>query len=359
MLIIQLKYAVISYKAGIFIQLVPKFVSELCRTFKYKVQISDTVMPPPIIIVTNCTNRKRSVEKAIALDEVSLNGSLEIVAIRWAALLENALRIKKAGDVYSGRSIAEAKKAKEVVAGELYVISAGLGIVHADEPIPAYNLTVSAGIGSLAPLLNQLSKTPADWWSALNNELGSTRSIASLLNANKNTRLLLALPSSYLELISQELTRLTAAQLTQIRIITSKLGEETLPLCLHGLVLPYDERLEGSKYKGTRSDFPQRALLHFVMELNGHNLDHDVANQKVRNAMETMRARTLPVRTRKNDAEILALLRGNWVKYGGTANRMLRFLRDDVLVACEQSRFRGLWLKVKEELKTEGQEWQR
>jgi hypothetical protein len=338
---------------------VRKLLLELCRTFSSKARISDAVMPPPVIIVTNCTNRKRSTESTVSLSEAQRRGTLECVARRWVEALEKVPLIDEAQNVYGGRSISEAKNATEIVNGELYVVSAGLGLIHASERIPAYNLTVSEGPGSLAPFLSNLGKRPADWWSALINEFGPTRSLRWLIETNKKARVLLALPSGYLELIAQDLDELTTAQVAQIRIITSKLGEDALPARLRRLVLPYDERLEGSTYAGTRTDFPQRALRHFVTELGGHNLDPATADDKVWNTMEALKKPVLPMRVKKSNDEISALLRANWDQYGGSSSRLLRFLRDDALVACEQSRFRGLWLQMQEELRMRGEEWQR
>jgi len=313
-------------------------------------------MHPPVIIVTNCTNRKRTNGSMVSLSEAQRQGTLECVARRWVKAVKKAPRIDEAQNLYGGRSISEAKNAKKVVSGELYVVSAGLGLIHASEKIPAYNLTVSEGTGSLAPLLRNLGKRPSDWWSALINELSPPLSLRSLIEANKKARVLLALPSGYLELIAQDLNDLTSAQTERLRIITSRPGEAVLSQRLRRLVLPYDERLEGSTYAGTRTDFPQRALRHFVTELGGHNLDHVTAVSKVRDAMEAFQKPVRPARVRKSDDEILALLQAKWDKHGGSSTRLLRYLRDDELVACEQSRFRGLWLQMQKELSTRGEE---
>jgi hypothetical protein len=116
-----------------------------------------------------------------------------------------------------------------------------------------------------------------------------------------------------------------------------------LPTRLQSSVLPYDERLEGlDGYAGTRSDFPQRALRHFVEVVRGHTLPLEQAREHVRAAMAALRKPVLPERQRKSDEEIIALLRQHWQRLNGSATALLRYLRDDALVACEQSRFRTL-----------------
>lgn len=291
----------------------------------------------------------------VALRANDLRGSLESVVRRWAKALQKAPSVDEARYVYGGRSIAEAKNAAKAAGAPLYVLSAGLGVVHELEPIPAYDLTVAPGSGSITPFLNRMGKAPADWWNSLTSELGPNRSFRSLVENNKGKLILLALPASYLELISDDLSSLSARQVKQIRVLTSKLGETYIPDHLKPYVLPYDERLEGApKYAGTRTDFPQRALLHFIQEVEGHQRDFSSAYAAVLFEMASLKKPELPPRAKKTDEEIAALLRRNWSKYDGSSGRLLRFLRDEALVACEQSRFRDLWRQIQQEFATRG-----
>ena len=119
---------------------------------------------------------------------------------------------------------------------------------------------------------------------------------------------------------------------------------------LRRCVMPYDERLEGhERFAGTRSDFPQRAMRHFVEELDGQYLDVERANDAVETAMAQLKRPVLPQRARKTDEEIIKLIRSQWMTHDGSSLRLLRYLRDEALVACEQSRFRGLWHRVRAE----------
>jgi hypothetical protein len=310
----------------------------------------EVVMSHTAILVTNCTNRKRIRGKVLRLGASGLKGTVADVARRWAEAVASATQVYAAQHVYVGRSIAEAKNAAQFVNGELYVVSAGLGLVHSVELIPAYDLTVSAGTGSVAPLLNRERKSAADWWETLTSVLGPHRSVRRLVEANKKATILFALPAGYLALISRDLGGLTATQASRIRIVTSSLGAASVPDHLQRYVLPYDERLEGSAYAGTRVDFPQRALRHFIEQV-GCDLSLEQAHAQVKAAMEALMKPVLPLRAKKSDDEILAVLRKHWDQYEGRSGRLLRFLRDDALVACEQSRFRGLWLRVQDELR--------
>lgn len=249
-----------------------------------------------------------------------------------------------AADLYAGRSISEAKRAAERLAAPLYIASAGHGLVRGDDPIPSYDITASPSPeNALHRCLLRLQKTPADWWQALIQTFGSQRSLAELVETAPSAVVLLAAPSAYLGLLAGELAQLSDAAVARLRIVTSAHGALNLPPRLQAVALPYDERLEGlPAYAGTRSDFPQRALHHFVAVLNGHALPLENARQRVSAAMALLQKPSLPERQRKTDEEIIALLKQNWARLNGSATALLRYLRDDALVACEQSRFRTL-----------------
>jgi len=199
------------------------------------------------------------------------------------------------------------------------------------------------------PLLVRLGQEPSDWWRVLTAELGARHTIPALLQRHSGALALFALPGSYVALIAEDLASLTEVQVNRIRIITSDHGRAFVPDNVRHVALPYDERLEGSSYAGTRTDFAQRAMRHFVETLEGHRLSVDEAHASVANAMRNLTKPVVPMREKKTDAEILALLRENWHRFDGASTRLLRFLRDEALVACEQGRFRGLWSDLQQE----------
>ncbi|MEX3639191.1 hypothetical protein [Paraburkholderia sp. BR14320] len=307
-----------------------------------------------MIIVTNCTNRKRVGDDTVTLTAADMNGSLSSVAARWGKAIRKVRPSKEAQDIYMGRAFSEARQVAASLGGTLYIVSAGLGVVGATEAIPSYNLTVAEGDNSLKPLLTHLGKRPSDWWTALTTELGQQRSVRALLESNADALALFALPGSYIALIAEDLASLTQRQLSRVRIITSDHGRTLVPEHARHVALPYDERLEGSSYVGTRTDFPQRALRHFIEVLTGHELSVDDARASVSAAMLALKKPVIPLRERKTDSEILTLLRKNWDRFDGASARLLRYLRDEALVACEQSRFRNLWCRLQQDLANEG-----
>jgi len=299
-----------------------------------------------VIVITSCTNRKKKAGTVLALEGTDTAASLFELARAWSqqvqALCKSETQV--AVELYAGRSITEAKRVAESLSAPLYIVSAGHGLLCPDDHIPSYNVTTSpAADNVLHQCLLRLGKSPADWWQALIHAVGTQRSLTELVARSPGTIMLLAVPSAYLGLLARELADLSEGDIARLRIITSPHGASTLPARLQSTVMPYDERLEGlDAYSGTRSDFPQRALRHYVAVLEGHSLPLEAARRQVSKAMAALRKPVLPERQRKTDEEIMALLRSNWERFNGSSTTLLRFLRDEALVACEQSRFRLL-----------------
>ena len=282
----------------------------------------------------------------LALQDADAVESLTALAQAWQqqVLAVGQGQLHAAGDLYGGRSITEARHTANSLSAPLHIVSAGHGLLHADDRIPSYDVTVTpASDNPLHRCLLRLGRSPADWWPALIEAFGVQRSLTGLVKDFPESLVLLAVPSVYLTLLSRELANLSDDALSRLRVLTSSYGASTLPARLQTTVMPYDERLEGlAAYAGTRSDFPQRALRHFVTVLGGHALPLDTGRQSVQEAMRALRKPALPARQRKTDDEIILLLRQNWDRLNGSCTALLRCLRDDALVSCEQSRFRSL-----------------
>jgi hypothetical protein len=301
-------------------------------------------------VITNCTARKRSIEPVARLQPSDLKGSAANIAARWFQTTAAIDSLTAVGDLYLGRAMVESKAVASQLDGSLHVISAGLGLKAQNERVPNYDITVASGPGSLFPALARAGSTAADWWQELNAIRGSPMPLSHLINLRGETRFLLALPSAYVDMLSHDLERIKDDALDRLYIFTSNSGSKLVSDRLVRCILTYDERLEGHPgYAGTRSDFPQRAMRHFVEQLQGHRLTHTSAQDAVQACLHSLKRPLIPHRERKSDSEILELLRVQWTNHAGSSSRLLRYLRDTALVACEQSRFGGLWRQVKAE----------
>jgi len=294
-------------------------------------------------VVTICTRRKKTdaVREATA---VSLPvGTQSKVGAAWLKRLESLGETAAAEDIYAGRGFAIAREAAEALAGRLFIASAGLGLVPSSRKIPAYGLTVSpSDPDSVANRISgQLDS--ADWFEAmLKGPYSDTWS--KVANAGSG-RILLALTNSYAAMIGPSLAALPAATRERLRFFGPSLGE-FLPPSLKANVCPHDSRID-TIMPGTKSDLPQRCLLHFAQVVGGRpgNCESDFA--KITASLKGVRRPARPVRPRQTDQQILKLINAH-VKAGSGMVKTLRAIRHDHGVACEQGRFTRLYRLVAE-----------
>lgn len=301
------------------------------------------------IVVTNCTARKKA---GMPLVPFAPKGeSIRQVAEEWrTSLAAQSFRLQ-AGQMYVGRSILEARKVSQDIGAPLFIVSAGIGLVESGEPIPGYDMSASGKVSKLAVTLARLGVSKSDWWHLL----ASGKGFGWLLRENPDAIVLVSLPSEYLGMVLGELEALPSRDLARVRVFTSPAGRKKIGRVPGLPSLPYDERLESIVgYAGTRSDFPQRALKHFVAELNGHLLPIQEASRTVAATLGGFECKPVPERRRLDDREIRELIRQAWGAVGGNSAKLLRHLRDTELVACEQGRFSRLRRQVEAKIKEAG-----
>lgn len=296
-----------------------------------------------ISLVTVCTNRK-SIPISERLHAERLpSGPQEMVSKVWRDWLRNAEPRIPARRLYAGRGFSEALAVVEARKADLWIASAGLGLVHGDDEVPGYDLTLSAGSDS--SILNKITDSSFDaarWWSDLGRRRRPKRSLAGLLRAHPAGHVVVSVPGSYLGLLQDDLLSTDSVTLRKLRIV-GPLDLERVASRLRPLVMPYDDRLNGpaSPLKGTRADFPQRAARHFLDLACGDGLSDDPEADvaRVRTSLRDLPWPEHPTRRQLGDDDIVKAILSNWERASGQSTKMLRLLRDDEGIACEQSRF--------------------
>ena len=301
-------------------------------------------------ILTNCSSIKRRVGHSITPSLSYRN--LEDVCDAWVRKIQKSDQLKSVENTYGGRSFTEAVFVSDHLNADLHVISAGLGLVNRFDLIPNYNLTISQGSGSIAEWLSEKKLKSSDWWALLNERLNQPKPILNLLQQSEG--IILAVPSTYLELISEELQSISIDELEKLYIITSPSGQNNLTPSLKLRSLPYDERLNGNfKYNGTRNDFPQRSLKHLVTEVNFKNRSISAVKKEILNFLDRHNKPLTPNRQKMDDERIKQIIKLNWSTYQGKSHSLHRYLRDDAYIACELKRFSNLWNEIKLEISNE------
>jgi hypothetical protein len=305
------------------------------------------------IVIAACSNRKK-VKPTRMLRAASISkGSPREVAACWLARVSESQRRVRADSLYCGRSFVEAKAAAQALEADFFIVSAGLGLVRNDAQIPAYSATVTGSSGD--NILSRMNSGPPGvlgrWWRALSRQSPVGESLGSVVRQSSGL-VLIALPSAYLDMVAPDLAVLHARSLRRLRIFTRALPK-SFPDKLRPIVMPYSDRLDGpdSAMPGTRSDFAARALRHFVDHILTEHPAGDLEDHKraVEAAFARMREQPVPVRLRRSDKELIDLIRAHRKAVDGKSGRMLRVLRDDLGIACEQARFARLFGKAMRE----------
>lgn len=303
------------------------------------------------LLVAACTNRKRIEPRQDLCGRTLPPGPLEAVSAEWLRRAAAATPAAEAATLYCGRSVVEVLTAARSLGAGIAFLSTGLGVVRAEAAVPSYSLTVSgqgpdAVLGRIVPGCGA-----ADWWSRLERASPVGADLADLARANGRL-VVCALPEAYLEMAASSLVRLAESGLAELRIVTGT-RREAVPPGLLPWLMPYDARLDGpdSPVPGTRADFAARAARHFAECVLAEDPQGD-ARRHADRVEAILRAWRSPIGRagrRRSDEELLALLRAHWDAAGGRSTRLLRVLRDDLGVACEQGRLAGLVRRLRRE----------
>jgi len=295
-----------------------------------------------INIVTNCTARKAYAAPRLLHGRSLPKGPVLTLAKEWKRRLKVAKKRVPAGELYQGRAFQEASKAARLAQSRLYIVSAGLGLITEKDCIPPYSLTASEGHPDAVSqrVDSRATFRSADWWCAL-----ASGSFVKCIRNSPQALFVLALSTVYLQLLVDDLMTLTPKERDRIRLIGPR-READIPAVLRHIHMPYDDRLDGvrSPIRGTESDFPQRAALHFVQMLLSHSAPTTPAFHKglVRTALANWPHRNKIVRRRLPEAALRRAIADVLRECDNHWSTALRKLRDIRKIACEQKRFRAI-----------------
>ena len=305
-----------------------------------------------LVLITTCTHRKRGVISEHLQASALKSGPQESVLKEWCSRIIDAAKPRVASMVYCGRGFKEALAASSTTAKNLFIISAGLGLISHDTMIAPYNLTISrSSSDSLSKKITD-DFLPESWWTGLNTSLrGRKNPICELIKENPSSHFIIALSSAYFSLIRSDLLLLSDLELQRLAIVGLGL-KRVLDDRLYKTLVPYDERLNRlvGANAGTRSDFAQRAMRHFVTEVLPKNNKELFKDQIpiVDSLLSSVVLEQAPKRERMSDDQIVGLMEKYQSTSLGSCSKLLRIMRDKEGIACEQSRFRRLFDRMKQ-----------
>jgi len=183
-----------------------------------------------------------------------------------------------------------------------------------------------------------------DWWRSLQASKYAVP-FQQVFAADNAGLVLVAVSSAYVPLLVSELCQLESAQRDRLRLFGAV--DSKYPPPLSDLLLPYDKRLD-ALIRGSKVDFAQRAAEHF---LSGCASDDafpttlEAQRAWVDAQLEGVASQATQKRQVVNDAAIRAIA-AKLAAQGLGHTRALTILRQQRGIACEQRRFRRLFLEA-------------
>jgi len=284
---------------------------------------------------THCSAKKSTPPKLILdcppMDQFKL-------ANEWRSKISGSLATTPASDLYVGRGY---KTLLERLHGnqELFIVSAGLGLVEKTKPIPSYDCTIAKGFKSSLENFVEGQVSLTQWWEDLSSSDFSDGKISNL----KGTAdfYLVGLTANYLQMVSQDLRETDAVKVIICgpKIQIPDLGSDVIRV-------PYTSAFDGPQcpIRGVKSDFVQRCHADFISRLVKYN-DLTFALQSVLHDMQNWEEPHRLNNQSLDDVAILELILKHKCKFA-SMGKLHKFFRHELHIAGEQKRFSNLYKKV-------------
>ncbi|MEI7909621.1 MAG: hypothetical protein WCK77_08305 [Verrucomicrobiota bacterium] len=296
-------------------------------------------------MITNCAATK----KTAAGEPVHLrnwSGSVRQRFRWWRHAIEGQRNATPARDCYAGDAWLQILAAERLYRNEsqLWVVSAGLGLIPADLPIPNYSATfVNSDPDSVA------SDSPGRgaWWNLLiewRRETSGIGSITDLAEANPKSVFLIALSSPYLTVLKSDIVDAKSALVSPDNLLVISAGVRAMP-GLGSSLLPIDARFE-NLVGGARSTLNARMLRYIVVKNNTRKLSAASVSSALTVTATKLDSPRSFERVPLKDNEITTFIRTQSRDVSRpSASSLLRILRDGGY-ACEQKRFHRLYKTI-------------
>lgn len=297
-----------------------------------------------MLIIAPCSSKKQvSITPELETYSIQAN-DLEEFSEKWVVRVHQAKDTYKSTDVYAGVGVSASKSAAVILNAELQFLSAGMSLINSSKLIPGYNLTIS----NQGPTpFTQVKKagTPQNWWNSLNKAFGYTTPLINIIREHIGP-VYLALPSNYLIMIEDELTKAIQESPKKIRVITS--SKIDINATLASVAIRYDQRLNtvSNGPSGANASFVQRALLNFARIISKHSAeDESVATQQtlVNDFFKDIDNVGKVKRLKVSESHLFTIIQSALANENVSQYKLLESLRHSEGIACEQTRFKRVY----------------
>jgi hypothetical protein len=294
-----------------------------------------------MILIANCSASKRGeIPDSLQLRNLRpLPFSVRFDA--WIRAIEAHRNLVPAVDLYKGdywQYVRACVSALSAFDSQLWIISAGLGLIPSGTTAPPYSATFSR---RNPDSIGQTIEMARDWWQLLgrrNVRLGFPGSLTELHKRNPEAIFLLCLSSPYVEVLLPELKVLSTVASTQVAVFSAGFDQKDAPDTL----LPLNARYQ-SHVGGSRGSLNSRILLDVIKILPVDELNPFGIRKYLATVAEKLPPLQIFARKQCSNSELQERITTH-LKFhrNASASSTLRAFRDQGL-ACERSRFHQLF----------------
>lgn len=315
------------------------------------------VQQKSINVIVTCTNRKRGIPAPEAQLRSIKDKDLPTRLFRWTtALTIQNKEHAPALNLYIGNYWSVVREmvenTEEFGHVRFWVISAGFGLIPIERSICPYAATFSNGQPDSVLPDKPGRFTLEDWWTGLSHWHKSQEQqiscLADLAKAFPSEPLIVSLSPEYLTAVYRDLY--TAREFlhnpNRLVIISSGSGKKGP---LKNNFLPCDARMEHI-VGVSRMALNARIIRHVLKNNPAQEMQANVLEKKYTDLLRNLPSANYPVREASTDKEVLTFIRESLLNgLPASSARLLRIYRDSGK-ACEQNRFRKLFLQTQESL---------
>ena len=303
-------------------------------------------------LVVPCTKSKsQSVEAAMRFSDL-VSDSCALGVRRWLQAADQCETLTVARSLYAGTGWKCTLRAQELLndSCELWIASAGFGLVAGDERLPAYEATFAAQENRVADRLlgfKSPSTAHAAWWAAINDARGKTLTPLQTTFDNYE-RVIVVLSAPYMTALRSDLELLAKALGPDaLWLVAVGAQSQTLSPALRECVVPLTSDIE-QLVMGARVTLNMRALIWWLEEIVPvAGCNRTAQKREIECQLRGLKPKVMIKKQALNDEEVVNwiekqrdMMGQKWPRGGKTG--LLQTLRANGL-ACEQSRFSRLY----------------
>lgn len=311
--------------------------------------------PPSLIILTNCSERKRGSGNALRLRD--FKGPQALRAKRWCKSLADSKCAKTSAiDLYQGDHWAAILSLVRVAefAGwttEIWVASAGYGLIPTEAALVPYAATFGSGHpDSIGAFDERAAKTVGpDWWDALSKWSGpvpcAPRTLTDLAKKSPRSKWLVCMSPTYLNAISPDLIMAKSSMKDPegLILVSGKPGPKDKSLVPNWI--PALDKCRAS-LGGSCNSLNARVGTQLLRRFPPNRWLAATIQPEANLWMASLPPADRPIRSPLSDEEAIAFIKSALsINPKMSHSALLRELRSKGM-ACEQGRFRRLFQSI-------------